>query len=358
MNQSLSTTEQQLLDIIQTSFPLTARPYHAIGQRLGISEYEVIATLESLKTRHIIRQISAIFLSDMLGFDTALISFQVAESAVEQAANIINKHPGVSHNYLRAHAFNVWFTLSVPQNLDIQQHVQILARLTACARYLYLPGLKTFKRRVQFTMNTETQEPTIISHSSGASPKMSRKITLSSEIQCGIMEALQQDLPLTLTPFLDIARRFQVDEDTFFDFVVSLKTSRKMSRFAGILRHRHLGYTANAMVVWNVPKDSVEEFGTYAADNHAISHCYERVTSPDWLYNMYTMIHGTTPEETNAVIEDILAKFPDTPHEQLYSVREFKKQRVNFFDNAIEKWHQQWVKDPIEHIAGRKTQER
>jgi DNA-binding Lrp family transcriptional regulator len=341
MNRNLSRTERHLLDIIQTSFPLTARPYQAIGQRLGLSEQEVIATLESLKSRQIIRQISAIFLGNMLGFDTALISFQVPDPAVEQAAETINGHPGVSHNYLRAHALNIWFTLSVPQDLDIQQHVQTLAGLTACVRYLYLPGLTKFKRRVQFPMKAETKQPAATPYSFESSLKKSRKITLSNETQCSIMEALQQDLPLTSTPFLDIARRFKVDEEPFFDFVASLKTTRKMSRFAGILRHRHLGYTANAMVVWNVAKHLVEEFGSYASEKPAVSHCYERVTYPDWQYNMYTMIHGITPKDTNAVIEDILAKFPNTPYEKLYSVREFKKQRVNFFNNAIYEWHRQ-----------------
>lgn len=343
MNQTLSTTEQQLLDIIQTGFPLTARPFYAIGQRLGISETEVLTTLEALKTRQIIRQISAIFLGHALGFQTALMSFQVPESRVDQAADFISGHPGVSHNYLRAHAFNVWFTLSVPHDLDIQQHVHTLARLTACDQSLYLPGRKTFKRRVQFAVSPNLKEPTKPSHSSEPSSKMSRKITLSDEIQRGIMEALQYDLPLTPTPFLDIARRFQVAEETFFDFLDFLKTSRKMSRFAGILRHRHLGYTANAMVVWEVPADMVDEFGTYGAANPAISHCYERVVYPQWPYNMYTMIHGTTAEETQSVIDDLVEKFPNTPHERLYSVREFKKQRVNFFDNAIYEWHRQWV---------------
>ena len=339
MSRALTTIEQQLLDIIQTNFPLTARPYHAIGQRLGISEHEVITTLKLLKNRQIIRQISAIFLSSKLGFETALISFQIPDSQIEQAAEIINEHPGVSHNYQRAHTFNLWFTLSVPQDLAIQQHIQMLARLTHCIRSLYLPGIKTFKRRVQFTMNTELKEPAKIFHSFEASPKMSRKITISEEIQRGIMDALQQDLPLTPTPFLDIAHRFQVDEETFFDFVVSLKTSRTMSRFAGILRHRHVGYTANAMVVWEVSGDTVETFGRYASEKQAISHCYERVTYPEWPYNMYTMIHGRTPEDTQSVIDDLAQKFPHTPYEHLYSVREFKKQRVNFFNNAIHAWH-------------------
>lgn len=339
MSHTLTTTEQQLLDIIQTNFPLTAHPYHTIAQRLGISEHEVITTLESLKARQIIRQISAIFLSSKLGFETALISFQIPDSQIEQAAEIINGHPGVSHNYQRAHTFNLWFTLSVPQDLDIQQHIQALARLTQCTRFLYLPGIKTFKRRVQFPMNTELKEPAKIFHSFEASSKMSRKITISEKLQRGIMDALQQDLPLTPTPFLDIARRFQVDDATFFDFVASLKTSRTMSRFAGILRHRHVGYTANAMVVWEVSNDTLEKFGRYASAKQAISHCYERVTYPEWPYNMYTMIHGMTPEDTQSVIDDLATKFPHTSYEHLYSVREFKKQRVNFFDNAIYAWH-------------------
>ena len=120
-----------------------------------------------------------------------------------------------------------------------------------------------------------------------------------------------------------------------------------MSRFAGILQHRHLGYTANAMVVWAVSKNTVEEFGTYGAENPAISHCYERVTYPEWPYNMYTMIHGTTPEETNGIIDNLLTTFPNTPYEQLYSVREFKKQRVNFFNNAIYGWHRRWVNNVL-----------
>ncbi len=357
MNQTLSTTEQQLLDIIQTNFPLTARPYHAIGQRLGISEHEVLTALESLKSRQIIRQISAIFLGHALGFQTVLMSFQIPETRVEQAADIINGHPGVSHNYLRAHPFNLWFTLSVPQDLDIQQHVRALAGLTDCSHFLYLPGRKTFKRRVQFAMSSDAKEPPTPFRSSEPSVKMSRKITLSDEIQCGMMAALQHDLPLTPTPFLDIARRFQVDEEAVFDFLDFLKTSRKMSRFAAILRHRHLGYTANVMVVWAVPEKMVEAFGIYGAENSAISHCYDRVTYPEWPYNMYTMIHGTHTEETQGVIDDLVAKFPNTPHECLYSVREFKKQRVNFFDNAIYDWHRQWV-SPGNHRAELTMQDR
>lgn len=344
MTQPLTPTEQQLLDIIQADFPVQPRPYQRIGDRLGLTEAEVITMLESLKTRGIIRQISAIFLGKALGFHTALISFAVPDARIEQTADVINAHPGVSHNYLRDHRFNLWFTLSVPQTLDIHGHLRALARLSDCESVLYLPGKKTFKRRVQFTISATPQPQAPGSQTLRSPAEKSRKIPLSRDRQEAIMDVLQHDLPLTSTPFLDIAHRFQVEAETFFEFARALQDQRIMSRFAAILRHRQLGYTANAMVVWTVPEPEVEAFGRYGAEQPAISHCYERATCPEWPYNLYTMIHGATVEQTQQVIDTLRHRFPNTPYERLNSVREFKKQRVNFFDHAIEKWHRQWVR--------------
>jgi siroheme decarboxylase len=340
---SFTPIEQRLLDIVQTDFPLTARPYQAIGQRLGLSEQAVLTALAALKRRRVIRQISAIFLGDALGFQTALISFRIPEPQVEQAAAIINAHPGVSHNYLRAHVWNLWFTLSVPQELAMQAHIRALAELTGSAHALYLPARKTFKRQVQFAMSSAAARPALPS-ALRPSAKMSRKIPLSDDARAGIMAALQHDLPLTATPFADLARRFGIDDETVCALIADLQTSGAISRFAAILGHRRLGYTANAMVAWQVPATQVDEFGRHCAEHPAISHCYERAAYPeDWPYNLYTMIHATTNQGIQAVIAAIRARFPATPCERLDSVREFKKQRVNFFDRAIHAWQRQWI---------------
>jgi len=338
---NLTGIEKQLLHIIQSNFPLTEKPYAAIGKSIGKTEHEVIETLRSLKKRNIIRQISAIFNGKLLGFDSTLISFQVQENTVDSAANIINSHPGVSHNYQREHLFNLWFTLSVPQDLDIERHAQTLARMASCTNYLYLPSVKMFKRHVQLEMNDEQRISEATFQPSEILPQMSSKITLPPVIQGDIMNELQQDLPLSPTPFKDIAKRFHIEEEMFFNFLHSLKTSKKMSRFAGILKHRNLGFTANAMVVWEIPENMISPFVEHAVTYPSISHCYERVTYPKWPYNIYTMIHGKSHTMTQKVIDELSSKFGITRYEVLCSGKEYKKQRVNFFSQDIYEWDKQ-----------------
>jgi DNA-binding Lrp family transcriptional regulator len=336
-------TEQHILHIIQSDFPLTERPYQAIGKAIGRTEYEVIDILQSLKQRNILRQISAIFNSRFLGFNSALISFHVPEQQLDHTASVINTHPGVSHNYYREHLFNLWFTLSIPKRLDIKKHTQILARMTSCRQYLYLPSVRMFKRKVQLALTDTLPSLEAMGQSSEVSPRLSRKITLPLKIQRGIMNELQKDLSLSPTPFQEIAERCGVKEDMLFHFLHFLKTSHTMSRFAGILNHRTLGFTANAMVVWEIPEQTILPFVEDAATYPAVSHCYERVTYPEWPYNLYTMIHGTSTEGTQTIINELSSKFDMKCYEILYSRKEYKKQRVNYFSQDIYAWDKQHV---------------
>lgn len=338
---NLTTIEKDILQIIQSDFPLTSRPYHVIGASIGISEHDVIDILTSLKTRKILREISAIFNAKYLGFTSALISFHVHENHIDTAAHIVSQHPGISHNYKRDHAFNLWFTLSVPQELDIVKHVQTLARMTSCTNYLYLPAVKTFKRRVQFDMNNEQKASKTSFQVFEVSPQMSSKITLPQEIQYDIMNELQKDLPLSPTPFKEIAEQFHIEQETLFNFLSYLKTSQKMSRFAGILKHRNVGFTANAMVAWKISEHILQAFVDDAVRYRSISHCYERVTYPEWPYNLYTMIHGKSRDATQQIIDELSSKFAMTCYEILYSSKEYKKQRINYFGKSIYEWDKQ-----------------
>jgi DNA-binding Lrp family transcriptional regulator len=157
------------------------------------------------------------------------------------------------------------------------------------------------------------------------------------------MRKLQEDLPLSSTPFKDIAEEFQIKEETLFDFFAYLKTSQKMSRFAAILKHRNLGFNANAMVVWAIPATTIEPFAQYASAHASISHCYERVTYAEWPYNMYTMLHSTSREACQAIISELVSQFAVESYEVLYSIKEFKKQRIDYFGQEISEWHQQWM---------------
>ncbi|MBD3308746.1 Lrp/AsnC family transcriptional regulator [candidate division KSB3 bacterium] len=343
MTTSLTATEQAILHILQSDFPLTSRPYQAIGTALGQSEADIIQMIQSLKDRKIIRQISAIFHGTALGFTTTLVAFQLPEETLDQAAQIISDHPGVSHNYQREHPFNLWFTLAVPQELEITRHIAILAEMTGCTTSLYLPSTRMFKRQVQLEIADSLPKVTLPSR---VSPRLSRKINLPAEIQHCLMRELSKDLPLSPTPFQDLARRCQVEEDVVFELLDDLQSTHTMSRFAGILRHRHVGFTANAMVVWDVPAAQVSAFVDTVIQYQAISHCYERVTYPNWPYNLYTMVHGTTKQATCQIIDDLASQWPHVPYEILYSGKEYKKQRVNYFSQDIYAWDTRHIGRP------------
>ncbi len=342
--------EKNLLHIIQNNFPLRAQPYAAIGRRLGMRESAVLISLESLKQRKLLKEIRAIFDARFLGFQSALIAFKLEEARLAHAANVINLHPGVSHNYQRLHPYNLWFTLVVPQDIVLETHVQTLADLTACQQYFVFPSLRTFKRRVQFilsdSVNSRQKSARVqaIRNSSQAISGHSDYFLLPQDAQQHIMSMLHNDLSLSSEPFCDIARRCSVKNDHFFDFVSYLLASQKMSRFAGILYHRNVGFTANAMVVWNVPASIMLPFVEEAVSSPAISHCYERSTYPEWPYNVYTMCHGTSQRRTQEVIEKLAATFTIGEYEVLYSGTEYKKHRVNYFGQDIYEWDQRYVK--------------
>ena len=114
--------DRQVLNVIQTAFPMDERPYLAIGKELGLGEDEVIERIRRLRQENVVRQISAIFDTRRLGYKTSLIAFRYPEELLHKGALSINKHPGVSHNYARVgHEYNLWFTLAVPPYESLEE---------------------------------------------------------------------------------------------------------------------------------------------------------------------------------------------------------------------------------------------
>lgn len=147
----LDTLDRKLLDIIQTAFPLTPRPYATLGEQLGISEEEALARVRSLKQRKFIRRLGANFQSHKLGFRSTLCAAKVPEDRLDAFVAAVNAHPGVTHNYLRAHAYNVWFTMIGPSWEAVCADLDTLSRDTGIA-ILNLPAEKLYKIRVNFQM--------------------------------------------------------------------------------------------------------------------------------------------------------------------------------------------------------------
>src|SRR5439155_9452693 len=176
-NQKLDGIDKKLLNEIQWVFPLVDRPYLEIANRHGISEQDVMHRIKALKKIGLVRQINAIFDTRRLGYKSALVAFAVKPNKLDQVADKISEHPGVSHNYERNHEYNMWFTLAVPPGSDLKTHLHKLAALPGVTKYRLLPTLKLYKIGVRLDMvNEDHQKP--IPKDSGR-PNSSRKIDIS-----------------------------------------------------------------------------------------------------------------------------------------------------------------------------------
>lgn len=150
-NDALDTIDRKLLDIIQTAFPLVPRPYEDLGRQLGISEEEALARVKAMKEKKIIRRLGANFQSAKLGFRSTLCGAHVPEEKLDAFIADVNALPGVTHNYLRNHDFNVWFTLIGPSWEDVCATIRGIEERTGIS-VMNLPAEKLFKIRVDFQM--------------------------------------------------------------------------------------------------------------------------------------------------------------------------------------------------------------
>jgi DNA-binding Lrp family transcriptional regulator len=144
--------DKSILNRIQTNFPLTSRPYATIARELGTSEAEVLARVARLKENDVIRRIGGNFVPGKVGFVSTLCTAQVPEEKIERFAETVNAYPGVTHNYLRGNAFNVWFTFIAPSMETIRAHLARISEKTGVKRILNLPATHVFKIKAKFDL--------------------------------------------------------------------------------------------------------------------------------------------------------------------------------------------------------------
>ena len=333
---TMDDADQLLLNTIQTAFPLVPRPFAALGEVLGEGEDDVLVRYQRLKDERIIRQVSAIFDTRRLGYASSLVATSVPEERVDEAAAVIDAHPGVSHDYRRDHEFNLWWTIAVPPEMDLQQHVDALHRLTGATSTRVLPTLKLYKIGVD--LDVSDQRSMAARSVLPAYRDSGRTAADLDDDEKGYLLELQEDLEVVAAPFAAMAARLGVGEDDVIKAAHSFIDEGLMRRFAAVLHHRRAGFGANAMSVWRVAEEDVDRYGYELAGYAAVSHCYRRPTYPDWPYALFGMIHATSKERVEEAVADIRERTGLDEHRLLYSTKEYKKIRVRYFDPAYERW--------------------
>ena len=148
----LDDTDRKILNRIQSDFPITPRPYLSIAEQLGLSEQEIISRQTRLKAHEIIRLIGGNFYPEKLGFVSTLCAAKVPEDKIDHFADIVNRYPGVTHNYLRKHRYNVWFTLIAESEARLAEILEEIREASGVAELLSLPAKEVFKIKVDFRM--------------------------------------------------------------------------------------------------------------------------------------------------------------------------------------------------------------
>jgi siroheme decarboxylase len=325
----LDNIDKQILNDIQWAFPLADRPFLELAKKYQISEDEIIQRIKILKDTGIIRQISAIFDTRKLGYKSALVAFAVDKNKIDNVANEINKHPGVSHNYERNHEYNVWFTLAIPPDGDMKADLDKMAALDGVLKYRVLPTLKMYKIGVKLDMvNDDPEKPNPDDDVKNLETKSEKISGMDKEY----IRQLQKDIEIIKEPFKTIAENLRISSSELFNKIKEYENIGIMRRFAAILRHRQAGFTANGMIVWKIPEDKVDEKGLKIASFPQVSHCYRRPVYPDWEFNLFSMIHARTIEAAEKIAKEISSVIRIENYKILFSSREFKKERVRYFE--------------------------
>ncbi len=329
----LTDLDRRVLDRIQAAFPVTSRPFAALAKDLGETEADVLASVRGLKSSGVIRRIGAIFDSHRLGYKSTLCAIAVPDERVEEVAALISEYPNVTHNYEREDRYNVWFTIIAHSPARVQAILDEIGERTGIDDVLDLPAIRLFKIKVDFDFTGERDEPAeapLVSK-----PAETEAVEFSRE-EKALARLLQADLHVTERPFLELARTlaecgYDVDEAWVLERTRQWVDTRVVRRFGAAIRHHRTGFSANAMGVWHAPEERVEEVGRIMASFPEVSHCYQRPSAPTWPANLYTMIHGRTREEVEAVAERIREATGLEAPRLLYSVREFKKTSMKYF---------------------------
>ncbi len=335
----LDETDKRLMNLLQSNFPLDPEPFALVAGEADLELEDVLGRTQRLLDGRIIREITPIFDTRALGYESMLVAAKVDSENPQRAARIVNAHPGVSHNYLRTHDFNLWFTIATPPDskLGLKGSIEALMKETGATSMRELPTLVLFK----INMNLEMEQGTdALAASVEAAPPRELEAQPYDERDIAIIKALQGPMKAVERPYDEAATELGMTTEELLDHLGGMVDRKILRRVAAILYHRRAGFSANGMGVWKVPEDQILEVGGRMAATRGISHCYQRPTYADWPYSVFTMAHGRSKEECDAVLDSIAEKCEMGLDDRatLYSSTEYKKIRLHYFTPDYAEW--------------------
>ena len=339
----LDAADRRLMNVLQSRFPLAREPYPLIAAEAELPVDEAMARTQRLLDDRIIREITPIFDTRALGYESMLVAAKVDSEHPHRAAQIVNSHPGVSHNYLRTHDFNLWFTIATPPDseLGLTGTLEALMRETGAESMRELPTLTLFKINMNLEMEKGTEA--LAAAAVEAAPPRELEAQPYDDRDIAVIRALQGPMEAIERPYDTAAAEVGMTTEELLAHLGGMVERKLLRRVAAILFHRRAGFSANGMGVWKVPEAEIMTTGARMASFRGISHCYQRPTYEDWPYSVFTMAHGRSKEECDAVLDSIAEDCGMGPEDRatLYSSTEYKKIRLHYFTDDYRRWEEE-----------------
>lgn len=307
----------------QRGFPLSSRPFLEVARQTELSEEAVLEKYRLLQRDGVVDRIGPVFRPNAVGA-SSLAAMAVPPERLDAVARFVGEQAGINHNYQRSHTYNLWFVATAPSSAEVQWTLSCIEYATGLP-VLRLPLVEEFHIDLGFDLETQ------------AVPRQSLPRTAvpvdPSEEERRLVRQTVRGLPLVARPYAEVARELGLTEAEVIAGLERMLADGRIRRIGAVIRHRRLGYEANAMAVWDVPDERVGEIGRRLAADPAVTLCYRRARSlPQWPYNLYCMVHGRERGRVASEIARLNAAFglERLPRAVLFSERCFTQRAARY----------------------------
>ncbi len=320
-NTLANTLDFRLLNEFQRDFPLHHQPFRQLAGHLGVPEGQVLERLRKLRDKGEISRVGPVFRPNTIGAST-LAAMAVPAEQLESVARKLNAYPQVNHNYEREHHWNLWFVVTDTSDTALRATLRRMEAETGF-EILVLPLVKSYFIDLGFDLKHGRHR-----HKPAGPEKPVRTRVELPPWSDALIQVAQHGLPLTSRPYRELARQAGLSEQQVIDGLKALLDAGIIKRLGVVVRHRPLGYAANAMVVWDVPEAQVEQAGNSLGRAECVNLCYQRPrVAGRWPYNPFCMVHGRDRDAVRDCVAELagLPELAGARHEILFSRRCFKQ---------------------------------
>jgi DNA-binding Lrp family transcriptional regulator len=297
---NLSAFDKRLCNALQTGLPIAERPFAIIARLLKTSEAKVLERTRALVKLGVIRRLGVSINWRAIGKAGTLVAAHIEQKDLKKVVSAVNKLQGVSHNYLREHHYNLWFTLRADSQKDIDAILKKFSKRFG-VRFNSLPVERVFKLDARFDATSDGKRLL-----SGCRMLNAERCTLYA-VDRQILAKLQGGLKVVKRPFNFLGKDAFENYDSLIH-IAEMIHSGVINRLGAMVNHNKLGFTANAMFACKANKSRAIKIGEKLAALGIVSHCYQRKTFKGWPYNIFAMMHGSDMREIHKVVERFVKK--------------------------------------------------